>query len=160
MFLSHCSACLRTAHSHGADLHSCWSNRQLGPGFPTSSVCGAETGDHKPLWIEGLLVLLRFSDTCSGSAWCGYPRMTREMPSHASSSGYGSWQCLGEGGSNSPTRSGCEGNAIGQLIADNAWGHIMPCSLLMFLLRIHFWDQALQSCLGTGPSQQLDTSWG
>lgn len=61
----------------------------------------------------------------------------------ASSPGYGSWWCLGGGGTNSPIRSGCEGNALGHVVADVPGGHTMPCSVLMFFPRHSFWDQAL-----------------
>lgn len=80
--------------------------------------------------------------------------MTGEMSSCASLSGYGSVWVKG-GGQILPSAV-----AVGCAIADGTWGHTMPCSVLMFLLRHSFWDQALYLCLGTGPSREPDMGRG
>ena len=134
MFPRHCPICLNALVIATGDAapRSCWSSRQLAPGFPTASVRGAETGStaRSALWS--------WRRNHSPSATFGDPGMAGEMPSHGSLSCYASWQCLGEGGPSSPIRSGREGNTVGHVVADNAWGCTVLSSVLVFLLRYSF----------------------
>lgn len=81
------------------------------------------------------------------SAVFGDPGMTGEMPSQ---SGYGSRWCLGEGGGKFSHQKHPEGNSAGHVIADDAWGHTMPCSILMLLLRHGFPGSSSASLPGHG----------